>query len=89
MFGILTHAVRVVSPRRLISKFTRMIPYSLGSSLLSATSGQLIQYMGYRPIIWAGFAIMTLGYGLMIMLDDTSNGYGLAFLAIFVKIQSR
>ncbi|EJD04044.1 MFS general substrate transporter [Fomitiporia mediterranea MF3/22] len=52
----------------------RMIPYSLGSSAISATSGQFIAHLGYRPIIWTGYTIMTLGYGLMIMLDDKSNG---------------
>lgn len=52
----------------------RMIPFSLGSSLISATSGILVSYIGrYRVIIWSGFALMTLGYGLMTMLDDTSN----------------
>ena len=51
-----------------------MIPFSLGSSLLSATSGILVSYIGrYRVVIWTGFALMTLGYGLMTMLDDTSK----------------
>lgn len=59
-----------------------MIPFSLGSSAISAASGQFVAHLGYRPIIWAGFAIMTLGYGLMIMLDDTSNKYA-TFLVLF------
>ncbi|KAI5122887.1 hypothetical protein M0805_003338 [Coniferiporia weirii] len=52
----------------------RMIPFSLGSSMLSAASGILVSHCGkYRPFIWVGFAVMTIGYGLMTRLDDTSS----------------
>ncbi|KAI0709211.1 MFS amino acid permease [Earliella scabrosa] len=52
----------------------RMIPYSLLSSLMSAVSGMYISRTGsWRPIMWISWAIMTLGYGLLTMLDDTSN----------------
>lgn len=51
-----------------------MIPYSLGSSVVSATSGIVVSHIGkYRQIIWLGFFLMTIGYGLMTKLDDTSN----------------
>ena len=51
-----------------------MIPYSLGSSVVSATSGVVVSHIGkYRQIIWLGFFLMTIGYGLITKLDDTSN----------------
>ena len=41
----------------------RQLSISLGSSLMAVVSGLLVTKMGKtRPIIWAGFAIMTLGY---------------------------
>ena len=53
-----------------------MIPYSLLSSLMSAVSGMYISRTGsWRPIMWISWAIMTLGYGLLTMLDDTSNSW--------------
>ncbi|OCB88604.1 MFS general substrate transporter [Sanghuangporus baumii] len=64
----------------------RMIPYSFGSAALSALSGQIIAHTGYRPIIWAGFSIMTLGYGLMIMLDDTSSGLERVFYPLVAAV---
>ncbi|KAF8844500.1 MFS general substrate transporter [Paxillus ammoniavirescens] len=52
----------------------RMLPYSLGAALLSATSGFVVSRTGsYRPIIWGAWVVMTLGWGLMTMLDNTSN----------------
>ncbi|KAH8109974.1 MFS general substrate transporter [Phellopilus nigrolimitatus] len=52
----------------------RMIPYSLGSAMISASSGLLVSHLGrYRPFIWVGFAVMTVGYGLMTKLDDRSS----------------
>ncbi|KAI9446101.1 major facilitator superfamily domain-containing protein [Lactarius indigo] len=52
----------------------RMIPFSLGAAVISAVSGVTITRMGtYRGIIWAAWAIMILGWGLMITLDDHSN----------------
>lgn len=51
-----------------------MLPYSLGSAMISALTGILVSRTGkYRPIIWAGFAVMTIGYGLMTLLTDKSH----------------
>ncbi|PCH38195.1 MFS amino acid permease [Wolfiporia cocos MD-104 SS10] len=52
----------------------KMLPYSLGSAMMSVMSGQIVARSGrWRPIMWAGWAVFTLGYGLMIMLSDTSS----------------
>ncbi|KAK0451021.1 MFS amino acid permease [Armillaria borealis] len=52
----------------------RMLPFSLGSSLTSATMGYVVSRTGeYRLVIWISWAVFTLGYGLMIMLDSYSN----------------
>ncbi|RPD66097.1 MFS amino acid permease [Lentinus tigrinus ALCF2SS1-7] len=52
----------------------RMLPFSLVGAAMSILSGQIISRTGrWRPIMWVSWAIMTLGYGLMLTLDDTSN----------------
>ncbi|RDX56815.1 MFS amino acid permease [Lentinus brumalis] len=52
----------------------RMLPFSLVGAAMSIVSGQIISRTGsWRPVMWVAWAIMTLGYGLMITLDDTSN----------------
>ncbi|KAI0748099.1 MFS amino acid permease [Daedaleopsis nitida] len=52
----------------------RMLPFSLSSALVSALSGMVISRTGsWRPIMWVAWVIMTLGWGLMIMLNETSN----------------
>ena len=54
----------------------RMLPYSLGSATISAVSGMVVTRTGsYRPTIWFGWAVMTLGFGLMIMLDNSTTVY--------------
>jgi hypothetical protein len=51
-----------------------MLPYSLGNSFISALSGIVVARTGdYRLVIWGAWAIFTLGFGLMIKLDDASN----------------
>ncbi|KAH7889438.1 major facilitator superfamily domain-containing protein [Phlebopus sp. FC_14] len=51
-----------------------MLPYSLGGASFSAMSGMMVARTGsYRPIMWGAWTIMTVGWGLMIMLDSTSN----------------
>lgn len=51
-----------------------MLPYSLTTSLTSAVSGIVVTRTGsYRPAMWFGWSVMTLGWGLMIMLDNTST----------------
>jgi hypothetical protein len=55
------------------------IPFSLGASILSAVAGiPVTRYGEYRIIMWIGWAIFLLGYGLMIQLDDTANMYVLS-----------
>ncbi|KAJ7741549.1 major facilitator superfamily domain-containing protein [Mycena maculata] len=52
----------------------RMLPYSVGSALISALSGQVVtRTKEYRPVIWFAWPVLTLGFGLMIMLDDKSG----------------
>ncbi|KAG1832111.1 MFS general substrate transporter [Suillus variegatus] len=52
----------------------KMLPYSLTTSLMSAVSGIVVTKTGsYRPAMWFGWSVMTLGWGLMIMLDNTST----------------
>ncbi|KAK0210903.1 MFS general substrate transporter [Desarmillaria ectypa] len=52
----------------------RMLPFSLGSSFTSASIGYFVSRTGeYRLAIWISWAVFTLGYGLMIMLDSHSN----------------
>ncbi|TFK59104.1 MFS general substrate transporter [Pluteus cervinus] len=52
----------------------RMLPFSLGLALMSAVSGIITSRTGeYRMVMWFGFAVFTLGMGLMTMLDITST----------------
>ncbi|KAJ6502423.1 major facilitator superfamily domain-containing protein [Mycena sanguinolenta] len=52
----------------------RMLPFSLGAAIVSASSGQVVtRIRGYRPVIWFAWPVMTLGFGLMITLDDKSG----------------
>jgi hypothetical protein len=52
----------------------RMIPFSLTAAVISVVSGLAVTRSGaYRGIIWASWAFMSLGWGLMITLDDNSN----------------
>lgn len=51
----------------------RQIPFSLGASGLAALSGIIVSKTGrYRPIMWAGWLIMTVGFGLCIMLEENT-----------------
>ncbi|KAG7092587.1 hypothetical protein E1B28_008930 [Marasmius oreades] len=52
----------------------KMLPFSLGGSLMSAVSGVVVSiFKEYRIVMWIGWAIFCLGYGLMIMLDSHSD----------------
>ncbi|CCM02092.1 uncharacterized protein FIBRA_04169 [Fibroporia radiculosa] len=52
----------------------KMLPYSLGSAIISVFSGQVVARTGsWRPLMWFGWALFTLGFGLMTMLSDTSS----------------
>ncbi|KAF5374240.1 hypothetical protein D9758_004724 [Tetrapyrgos nigripes] len=54
----------------------RMIPFSFGAALFAIISGIIVsKTKDYRMIMWIGWAIFTLGYGLMTMLDSHSNTY--------------
>ncbi|KAJ6447509.1 MFS amino acid permease [Mycena sanguinolenta] len=51
-----------------------IIPFSVFSSVTSALGGYIVAMMGdYRPVMWVGYAVMAVGYGLMIMLDERSS----------------
>ncbi|KAJ7367640.1 major facilitator superfamily domain-containing protein [Mycena albidolilacea] len=51
-----------------------IIPFSLFSSITSGLGGYIVSRMGdYRPIMWLSYAVMAVGYGLMIMLDERSS----------------
>lgn len=51
-----------------------MLPYSLSSAVASAGAGIFVSRTGaYRTLIWASFAIFTLGMGLMTRLNGTSS----------------
>jgi len=53
-----------------------MIPFSLGAASFSAISGIIVTRTGeYRLLMWIAFAVFTVGYGLMIMLDAYSPMY--------------
>src|ERR1700749_2724406 len=48
----------------------KVMSLSLSSSLFAIISGLVVvKTGGYRLTIWFGLAVMTLGFGLMIMLD--------------------
>ncbi|KAN0140986.1 MFS general substrate transporter [Lactarius tabidus] len=52
----------------------RMTPFFFGISVMAAVSGFVLTRTGaYRGIIWASWAVMLLGWGLMTTLDDHSN----------------
>ncbi|RPD70245.1 MFS general substrate transporter [Lentinus tigrinus ALCF2SS1-7] len=51
-----------------------MLPFSLGSALMSVLVGQVVSRTGrWRPVMWFAWVLITLGFGLMIMLDDRAN----------------
>ena len=53
-----------------------MLPFSLSAALMSIVSGLIVSRWGrWRPVVWIAWAVMILGFGLMTMLDDTSNVY--------------
>ncbi|KAL1740145.1 hypothetical protein HDZ31DRAFT_26007, partial [Schizophyllum fasciatum] len=59
----------------------RMLPYSLGASVASMPPSLFITALQKRRqdtraqncVIWAGLALSTLGFGLMILLDEKSS----------------
>ncbi|KAF7790211.1 hypothetical protein EIP86_001163 [Pleurotus ostreatoroseus] len=52
----------------------QMLPFSLGSCVVSFCAGFIITAIGdVRQIMWGSYVVLTLGYGLMIMLDEKSS----------------
>lgn len=52
----------------------RQLPISFGSSFVAILVGLLVmKYQKYRIFLWVGFSVMTLGYGLMILLDNNTS----------------
>ncbi|KZT58572.1 MFS general substrate transporter [Calocera cornea HHB12733] len=52
----------------------KMLTFSLGAALFAVISGLVVAKTGdYRFIIWLGLTVMTLGFGLMITLDNYSS----------------
>jgi len=52
----------------------RQMPMSVGSSITAIISGIIVSKTGkYRPVMWFAWVGMTLGYGLMIMLEENSS----------------
>ncbi|KAL5484993.1 hypothetical protein ACEPAI_7635 [Sanghuangporus weigelae] len=52
----------------------RQLPLSLGSSFMAIASGLTVAKTGrYRPVMWVGWIVMTLGLGLLIMLEEDTS----------------
>ncbi|KZP00909.1 MFS general substrate transporter [Calocera viscosa TUFC12733] len=50
-----------------------MLPYSLGSCLISFPAGRWGEAVGLRRVYWTGFSSALLGFGLMITLNAESS----------------
>ncbi|KAJ2796386.1 hypothetical protein H4R20_005547 [Coemansia guatemalensis] len=51
-----------------------LLPFVIGIMITSITTGYLVMRYGkYRPYMWAGTAVCTLGLGLLGLLDRNSN----------------
>jgi len=51
-----------------------MLSFSLATSAMSAVSGIIVSKTGmYRSVMWTGYALLTTGVGLMILLDAHSS----------------
>ncbi|TGZ81959.1 MFS general substrate transporter [Ascodesmis nigricans] len=62
-----------------------VLPYVIVLSVISGVSGIVISKTGrYQELIWAGVVVMTLGTGLYIDLDRTSN-WGKLFMYQFIS----
>ncbi|KAI0044553.1 MFS general substrate transporter [Auriscalpium vulgare] len=52
----------------------KMIPCSLGLATLAALAGFSVRPLGdFRPAIWGSYVVATIGFGLLISLDDKSS----------------
>ncbi|KIK40350.1 hypothetical protein CY34DRAFT_13769 [Suillus luteus UH-Slu-Lm8-n1] len=84
------------------SSGARMLPFLLNSAVVTSVSGIVMTRMGsYRPVMWFGWTVMTLGWGLMTMLDNsttiaeqeiypliTSFGVGCLFHSPLIAVQA-
>ncbi|CAE6455549.1 unnamed protein product [Rhizoctonia solani] len=62
----------------------KMFPFSLGGALVAIVSGLVVTRMRkYRPAMWFSWPVMTLGFGLLIMLDEKTS---LAKQEIFLAV---
>ncbi|KAF9354184.1 hypothetical protein BGX26_007986 [Mortierella sp. AD094] len=61
-----------------------MLPLIVGLLLASITSGGMVTKWGqYRPFIWVGLSLSSVGIGLLTLLkEDTSRGAGIGYLFI-------
>ncbi|KAJ1035728.1 hypothetical protein NDA13_000388 [Ustilago tritici] len=51
-----------------------MLPYALITSIFSSVTGiGITKFRAYRPFLWAGWAIMVIGYSLMATLNASSS----------------
>lgn len=52
----------------------KQLPFVLGASFVAIGSGGVVSKTGkYRTIIWVGWIIASIGFGLMIMLDEKTS----------------
>ncbi|KAL5507329.1 hypothetical protein ACEPAH_6785 [Sanghuangporus vaninii] len=52
----------------------RQLPLPIGAAITSMGTGMMLPKTGkYRPVLWAGGVIMTLGIGLLVMLDEKTS----------------
>ncbi|KZP30714.1 MFS general substrate transporter [Athelia psychrophila] len=52
----------------------KMMPFTVGGAVLSIAAGFVVSKTGaYRPTVWVGWAVMVLGYGLMISMNEKTS----------------
>ncbi|KAI8865550.1 MFS general substrate transporter [Ramicandelaber brevisporus] len=84
MFGLIFFIplyFQVIKGNRAVVAGLHLIPFMLSFAFLAGVSGFLISKTGlYRPFIWTGSAIMSVGTGLLILWEqDSSNAAYILF----------
>lgn len=52
----------------------KSIPLSFGAALVTIITGFVISKTGdYRKVFWLGVVVMTVGFGLLTMLDNDTS----------------
>lgn len=52
----------------------RQLPFTLGSIVLAIVTGIIVSKTGrYRPVIWIGYLISTVGVGLLVLLEENTS----------------